>query len=319
MTIPPVTPNDASDDGGKGGAETENSEDGDRRDGHWTRNRVRHALSTLRYGRNPAATVYESLGTDFPLALAPGWLNLGLWEGDGGDVEEAPAAVRRLVEHVAEPLPPGGDVLDVGNGLGEQDPVIAAAARPRSLTALNITLAQLVAGRERLRDAGARAVCGDACRLPFANASFDGVISVEAAFHFASRDDFFAETFRVLRPGGVLTMSDVPTLRFPQGPREVVAAAAMLRGWGLRTSAAASPDRIAAAAETAGFGRIRTQLVGERVIAPALRFVRDRLDRLGPSSRSFALATRVMVAQADVLWERGLVDYLLLSGTKRQE
>jgi len=52
------------------------------------------------------------------------------------------------------------------------------------------------------------------------------------------------------------------------------------------------------------------------VIAPALRVVRDRLDRDGPSSRSFALATRAMVRQADVLWERGLVDYLLLEARK---
>ncbi|HZB02036.1 MAG TPA: class I SAM-dependent methyltransferase, partial [Actinomycetota bacterium] len=282
----------------------------------WNRDRIRHALSAFRYGRNPAATVYDSIGADFPLALAPGWLNLGLWEGDGADPAEAPAAVRRLVERLASVLPTGGDVLDVGNGLAAQDPVIAEMTRPRSLTALNITWSQLDAGRERLRDAGARAVCGDACRMPFADGVADGVISVEAAFHFSSRADFFREAFRVLRPGGVLSMSDVPTMRFPRGPREAVAAAAMLRAWGLRTSAVASPELIAAAAGTAGFEGIRTELVGDRVIAPALRFVRDRLDRDGPRSRSFAFATRVMVRQADVLWERGLVDYLLLEARK---
>jgi erythromycin 3''-O-methyltransferase len=152
--------------------------------------------------------------------------------------------------------------------------------------------------------------------MPFADGVADGVISVEAAFHFSSRADFFREAFRVLRPGGVLSMSDVPTMRFPRGPREAVAAAAMLRAWGLRTSAVASPELIAAAAGTAGFEGIRTELVGDRVIAPALRFVRDRLDRDGPRSRSFAFATRVMVRQADVLWERGLVDYLLLEARK---
>jgi microcystin synthetase protein McyJ len=284
--------------------------------GEWNRQRLLHALSAFRYGRNPVATVYDSIGSDFPLALAPGWLNLGLWEGDGGDPREAPLAVRRLVERLADALTPAGDVLDVGNGLAAQDPVIAEVARPRSLTALNITWSQLDAGRERLRAAGGRAVCGDACRMPFGAEVFDGLISVEAAFHFASRDDFFREAFRVLRPGGVLSMSDVPTVRFPCGPREAVAAAAMLRAWGLRTSAAASPDRIAAAAATAGFDVVRTELVGDRVIAPALRFVRDRLDHGGSSSPSFALATRVMVRQADVLWERGLVDYLLLEARK---
>ena len=74
----------------------------------WTRDNARHIAAMLRYGRHPAATVYESIGEDFFLALAPGWLNLGLWEGDGRDPFEAPVAVRRLVETVATPLPKGG-------------------------------------------------------------------------------------------------------------------------------------------------------------------------------------------------------------------
>jgi microcystin synthetase protein McyJ len=283
----------------------------------WTRQHARHVLSLLRYGANPAATVYDSIGPDFFLALAPGWLNLGLWEGDGGDPSEAPIAVRRLVERIAGPLPAGGDVLDVGNGLATQDPVIAEVAKPRSLTPVNITWSQLEAGRERLREAGAHAVCADACVLPFADASFDGVISVEAAFHFSSRERFLREAFRILRPGGVLTISDVPTLRRPQGVREAVAAVAMLRVWGLRSGAAASPEEIAATAAAAGFVDLRTELVGDRVIAPALRFVRDRLDSARDREpRTLALAARTMLSQADVLWERGLLDYLLLSGRR---
>ena len=53
------------------------------------------------------------------------------------------------------------------------------------------------------------------------------------------------------------------------------------------------------------------------MIAPALRFVRDRLDGRGEGEgRSLALAARVMLGQADVLWERGLLDYLLLRARK---
>jgi SAM-dependent methyltransferase len=271
----------------------------------------------LRFGANPAATVYDSIGPDFFLALAPGWLNLGLWEGDGGDPEEAPVAVRRLVERIAAALPADGDVLDVGNGLAAQDPVIAAAAHPRSLTAVNVTWSQLEAGRGRLREAGALAVCADACLLPFADASFDGVISVEAAFHFSSRERFFREALRVLRPGGVLTMSDLPTVRRPQGLREAVAGVAMLRGWGLRSSAVASTGAIVATAAGAGFVDIRSELVGDRVVAPALRFVRDRLAaRRVNEPRSLGLAARAMLSQAEVLWERGLLDYLLLEARK---
>ncbi len=280
----------------------------------WTRARLRHAASMLRHGRNPAATVYESLGDDFPFALAPGWLNLGLWDGHGGDAAEAPVAVRRLVEAIAAPLPAGGDLLDVGNGLAEQDPVIAAVASPRSLTAINITLSQLRAGAPRLAEAGGRAVNADATRLPFRDGAFDGLISVEAAFHFPSRDRFFAEARRVLRPGGVLTMSDIATQRYPRGPRELVAGFSQLRAWGLGTHAAASATVIADKAERAGFTEVRTERVGERVIGPALRFVRERLERGDAGAdRSFSLAVRLMLSQVDLLWERGMIEYLLLT------
>jgi SAM-dependent methyltransferase len=283
----------------------------------WTRENLRHGAAMLRYGRHPAATVYDSIGEDFFIALAPGWLNLGLWEGDGSDPAEAAIAVRRLVETIAEALPKGVDVLDVGNGLAAQDPVIAAVADTRRLVALNITLSQLVAGRHRLEEADARPVNGDATRLPFADDSFDGVISVEAAFHFPSRSRFFAETFRVLRPGGVLSMSDIPTYRYPRGPRELLAALSQLRVWGLGAHAAATPVEIVHQVERAGFVDVQTQLVGERVIEPALRFVRERIRTTrGAASGSYRLAASIMLSQVELLWERGMIDYLLLRATK---
>jgi erythromycin 3''-O-methyltransferase len=283
----------------------------------WSVSNVRHAVGVVRQGRNPAAAVYDSLGADFFLALAPGWLNLGLWEGDGSDPAEAPVAVRRLVERVAADLPAAGDVLDVGNGLGAQDPVIASVATPRSLTAVNITLSQLVAGRDRLAEAGAGSVNADATSLPIRDGSMDGIISVEAAFHFSSRARFFAEALRVLRPGGVLTMSDIPTQRSPRGPAELVSALTQLRVWGLGVHAAATADEIADAARRVGFVDVRTELAGARTIAPALRFVRERLRRPQPGvPRGQVLASRLLLAQVDVLWRHGMIEYLLLRAAK---
>lgn len=283
----------------------------------WSSGNVRHLLGLFRQGRHPAAAVYDSLGADFFLALAPGWLNLGLWEGDGSDPAEAPVAVRRLVERIAAGLPAGGDVLDVGNGLGAQDPVIASVATPRSLTAVNITRSQLVAGRGRLAEAGAHPVNADATNLPIRDGSMDGIISVEAAFHFPSRARFFAEALRVLRPGGILTMSDIPTQRSPRGPAELVSALTQLRVWGLGVHAAATADEIADTARRAGFVDVRTELVGARVIAPALRFVHERLRSPQPSvPRGQVLASRLLLAQVEVLWEHGLLEYLLLRAEK---
>jgi SAM-dependent methyltransferase len=281
-----------------------------------TSTNLRHAAGMLRFGRNPAATVYDSIGPDFFLAFDDGWLNLGLWEGDGSDPAEAAVAVRRLVARMAGDLPVGGDVLDVGNGLAAQDPVIKDVSSARSLTALNITLSQLRAGRERLAAAGATAVNGDASRMPFAAATFDGVISVEAAFHFPSRALFFAEAFRVLRPGGVLTISDVPVQRFPSTPRQALAGLAMLRLWGIRAQAAATPLEIEHQVSAAGFDDVRSSLEGARVIAPAFRSVHDRLDAPGAGGLPQRLAARTMLHEAELLWEHGVLEYLFLVARK---
>jgi ubiquinone/menaquinone biosynthesis C-methylase UbiE len=283
----------------------------------WTREHLIHAARLLKQGRNPAAAVYDSIGPDFFLALDEGWLNLGLWEGDGSDPAEAPVAVRRLVETLAADLPSGGSILDVGNGLGAQDPVIARVAEPSRLVALNITRSQLVAGREHLEEARALPVNGDATRIPLRDGCVDGAISVEAAFHFSSRARFFREAHRVLAPGGVLSMSDVPTQRRPRGPAEALAGLTQLRVWGLKPSVAATAQEIAAMARRAGFEDVEPRLVGDRVIGPALRFVRRRLedgDRDAPST--MRLAARVMLAQTELLWRNRVVDYLLLRATK---
>ncbi|HYH28331.1 MAG TPA: class I SAM-dependent methyltransferase [Actinomycetota bacterium] len=277
---------------------------------------LRHLGSLVVRGRNPVATVYDSIGPDPFIALAPGWLNLGLWEGTGEE-DEAPVAPVRLVETLAGELPPGGRVLDVGNGLGAQDPVIARVVDPDRLVAINVTESHLRAGRERLRSADARAVLGDAVRLPFAEASFDGVISVEAAFHFASRDRFFREAHRVLRPGGVLSFSDVTTERLPRRPREALAALVNLRAWGLRLSAAVSAKDLGTAVRRAGFADLRIELVGERVFDQAFRVLRRRLRAERSATGPVRAAASALLSQMEVLWRDRLVEYALVRATRR--
>src|SRR5690349_23563142 len=221
----------------------------------WTAQHARHATELLKQGSNPAARVYESIGSDFFLAMAPGWLNLGLWEGPGRE-DEAEEACQRLVRTLAAALPAGGVIADVGNGLGTQDPLIAEVTRPRRLVAVNITRWQLAAGRDRLRQAAAAPVVGDAARLPIADGRLDGVISVEAAFHFRSRKAFFDECYRVLRPGGVLSISDIAVQRWPVSPAELLCGLTQLRVFGLRPGMAMTAGEIAAAARAAGLVQV---------------------------------------------------------------
>jgi SAM-dependent methyltransferase len=277
-----------------------------------TRANLRHLLTLFFQGSNPVSKVYESIGHDFFLSPAPGWLNLGLWEGPG-DEEEAEEAVRRLVITVAGALPRDGVVLDAGNGLGAQDPVIAEVARPSMLIALNITEAQLRAGRAWLRDAGAHPVAGDAGRIPLASRSVDGVISIEAAFHFPSRAEFFSEARRVLRPGGVLAMSDVSAERkVPHTPPELIAGLVNVRAWALRRSNLIDAEKIGGLAEAAGFTEVEVDLVGDRVFGPAIRFMQSRLSRATGAPLLQRLGAGVMLRQWSLLHRRKMMEYLIV-------
>jgi ubiquinone/menaquinone biosynthesis C-methylase UbiE len=273
---------------------------------------LRHVLRLFRFGRRPAVTVYESIGDDFFLAPAPGWLNLGWWEGEG-DEAEAARAPGRLVEMMAAALPRDAAILDVANGLGAQDPVIARVARPRFLVAVNLSEFQLRAGRDRLAEAGALAVLADAVRLPFDDSSFDGLICVEAAFHFPSRARFFSEANRVLRPGGVLSMSDVTMERLPRTVTDAAAGLAQLRVWGIRTSQVAGAQEIATMARAAGFVDVRVELCADRTIDPALRMANERLAQPGGTPAAHVWGARVGIRSAERLRRRGLIEYALLT------
>jgi erythromycin 3''-O-methyltransferase len=279
-----------------------------------TRENWRHIGLVVRQGRNPVPVVYDSLGANFPLAFAPGWLNLGLWESDG-DPGEAPIAVRHLVERVADALPRQGVIVDVGNGLGTQDPLIASLARPRQLIVLNITESQLRAGRSFLSESGAAPVLADAASIPLVDNSVDGIISVEAAFHFSSRAAFFAECNRVLRRGGVLTMSDVSVERLPTRPFEILSGLIGLRVWGLRRASMIPAQEILTTARDVGLVDVRIERIGDRVIDPAFNFARHRLqqDAAVPGwQRRLGL---LLVSAWSKLRRNGMVEYILLSAS----
>jgi SAM-dependent methyltransferase len=281
----------------------------------WTGQNARHAAEVFKQGGNAAARVYESIGSDFFLALAPGWLNLGLWEGPGTE-GEAEDACRRLVRTLAAALPGDGVILDVGNGLGTQDPLIAETVRPRRLVAVNITEWQLAAGRAQLKEAAAAPVAGDATRLPLAAGTADGVISVEAAFHFRSRKAFFDECYRVLRPGGVLSMSDISTQRWPFSPAELFAGLTQLRVFGLRRSMAMTAGQIAAAARAAGLAEVEVTACGDRVFAPAFRLTAERLASAMAAPAGQRAAARLLLWQAELLWRHRIIDYLLIRAVR---
>lgn len=104
-------------------------------------------------------------------------------------------------------------VLEAGCGEGYGADLLSREAR--SLVALDYDA--YATGHVRSAYPQVPVVRGNLVALPYADAAFDVVVSLQTIEHLWDQDAFVAECVRVLRPGGTLVVSTPNTLTFPPG------------------------------------------------------------------------------------------------------
>jgi SAM-dependent methyltransferase len=115
------------------------------------------------------------------------------------------------VRYLRPMLPPGGNAVEIGAGSGRLL-IRLGQERTYRLVAVDYAPYAVRAVRENLRRSGLRgeALFGDALALPFADRSFDVVLSGGLLEHFREPGLVISEMARVLRPGGLFYADIVP-------------------------------------------------------------------------------------------------------------
>lgn len=107
-------------------------------------------------------------------------------------------------------LPPHARVLDVGCGGGHISRLLVDWKAGLQVTGLDLSPEQIERAREAARDYGDRLsyVVGTATDLPFEDDSFDALISIGSIKHWPDRALGLRECVRVVRPGGLLVITE---------------------------------------------------------------------------------------------------------------
>lgn len=222
------------------------------------------------------------------------YLNLGYWK-DAANIDEACQGMATLLADTAE-LGPGHDVLDAGFGFADQDMYWIERYGPRKITGINITKSQVELAQKRVAERGMsdriELLEGSATEMPFEENSFDRVLALESAFHFHTREKFFAEALRVLRPGGRIVLADMVRMPPSGGRLRRFNQWSTWRFYSMKYDVPkANADDVASYAqklEASGFTNVRVQSIREHVFGPLHRYMAREprfLDRWHPLAR----------------------------------
>jgi SAM-dependent methyltransferase len=204
------------------------------------------------------------------------WGSLGLWADDEEDYAQACEALARRVADAAA-LRPRARVLCVACGAGDELRLLASSCPGAELTGVERDAALVQAARTQLAVLGTqvRVIEGDGTaldRLGLAEARFDAVLCIDAAYHLRPREAFLRQAFALLAPGGRLAYTDLC----------LDASAAAWRAPLLRGAAAlcglSAQELLPAATQVGrlrrlGFAEVQQQRLDEAVLGGFARYV----------------------------------------------
>lgn len=250
------------------------------------------------------------------------YLNFGLWENG---ITQYIDAAHNLLKRVGEKtgLNKKSKVLDVACGMGTQDRFFAREFNCEFIEALDLTekhihIAVRNLEQSRYKDR-IRYSVGNACRLNFKDSSFTNVTGIEGPINFNTREDFFKEAFRVLRPGGKIGLSDYYLVKKPRSFFGKLLLRICIKGWHIPKKNVHGLATYKKKMEDAGFVDVELEEVGDNSI-PGYYFNQRKRPVLKKQAKIrgwyWARIGLLLDYITYKLWEKGIIGYVLVSAAK---
>lgn len=247
-----------------------------------------------------------------------GYLNFGLWERG---ITDYVTAAENLVHRMATlaGLNEESVLLDVGCGLGPQDIYMYRSFAPRRIDAVDVTWKHIEAGRKRASEAGCsqnvRFNHGTATDLPFDDETYTHVLSIEAPEHFDTRERFFREARRVLKPGGVIALADYTLKRDPGSLTDKFILESVRRLWKVPKENVNTAETYSEKLNRSGFKNITVEEVGAATI-PGYYFEQRRPETIRDITRVRGFVAGRLGGVLDLAvykaFTSGLMEYVLV-------
>ncbi|MBK6871875.1 MAG: class I SAM-dependent methyltransferase [Kineosporiaceae bacterium] len=125
---------------------------------------------------------------------------------------------RRIAEDLAQQLPPGAGLLDVGTGPGRLLVEVARRRPDVRVTGVDLAPDMVETARGHLAEFGERAavLVADVRELPFPDGAFDVIVSTLSLHHWADPAAGAVELNRVRRVGGQIRIYDLRSAPFAE-------------------------------------------------------------------------------------------------------
>lgn len=166
-------------------------------------------------GQEQVSTLYDSPEGQLGPILFGGHMHWGYWDDSNRDADFSAGAEKLAEIMIAKTqIGPGQSFVDLGCGVGLSGMRLARAKGCR-VEGLTISSFQQCSAMATAKEQGlldqVNFAHGDARDLPYADRSFDGGWFFESIFHMGHREAL-REAGRVLKPGAILTLTDLPAL-----------------------------------------------------------------------------------------------------------